>query len=227
MQINSYNKQQFIEFALKNEALLFGEFTLKSGRISPYFFNAGKFDTGNKIHELGRFYAATVQQAQLEFDLIFGPAYKGVPLATTVAIALAEHYGMDKPFCFNRKEKKTHGEGGSIVGAPLAGRVLIVDDVISAGLTIGESIVLIREAGAEVAGIVILLDRQERGSQTLISAVEEVKQNYAVPVLCVATMADILEYLRKNNRLDHLRMMDEYKAQYGAQSERFTDANIR
>ncbi len=212
--MSSY-KQEFIEFALKNQVLLFGEFKLKSGRISPYFFNAGQFNSGAKISQLGKFYAHAVQQAQLEYDVIFGPAYKGVPLATSLAIALAEQYGIDKPFCFNRKEKKQHGEGGTIIGAPLNGRVLVVDDVISAGLTIAEVVAIILNAGAQLAGIVISIDRQERG-QNHLSAIEEVRKKYAAPVICIATLSDIMEYLEHQGMQEKLKGMRQYKAEYGA-----------
>ena len=167
-------QQQFIEFAIRRNVLRFGEFTLKSGRTSPYFFNAGLFNTGEDLLELSKAYAAALQRSGLDYDIIFGPAYKGIPLATVTAMALAAE-GNNKPFAFNRKEKKDHGEGGNIVGAPLEGKVLIVDDVITAGTAIRESMELIRTSGAEPAGVLIALDRQERGAGEL-SAIQEVKE---------------------------------------------------
>ena len=171
----------FIEFAIRRNVLRFGEFTLKSGRTSPYFFNAGLFNTGDDLLQLSKAYAAAIARSGLDYDIIFGPAYKGIPLATVTAMALAGS-GTSKPFAFNRKEKKDHGEGGNIVGAPLAGRVLIVDDVITAGTAIRESIDLIRGAGAEPAGVLIALDRQEKGNGER-SAIQEVEQEFGIPVV--------------------------------------------
>ncbi|NJM10942.1 MAG: orotate phosphoribosyltransferase [Synechococcaceae cyanobacterium SM1_2_3] len=187
-------QRDFIEFAIGYGVLRFGEFTLKSGRISPYFFNAGLFNSGAALTKLGRCYAAAIMDAGLEFDVLFGPAYKGIPLAAAVAIALAEQHGRDMPWCFNRKEAKDHGEGGLIVGAPLAGRVLIVDDVITAGTAIRETMQILNAHGAIAAGVIIALDRQERG-QGELSAVQEVEQAHAIAVTRIATLADLVTYL--------------------------------
>lgn len=213
---NSMQKYQhdFIEFALRNNALLFGEFKLNSGRISPYFFNAGCFNTGAVIAELGRFYAAAIVQSGLEFDVLFGPAYKGIPLVTTVAVALSEHHGINKPFAFNRKEPKDHGEGGMIVGAALKGRVLVIDDVITRGITIGKVVEMIKQEGAEVAGIAILVDRQERGQGTL-SAVQEVEQEYHLPVIRVVELTHVLNYLASKGETNRLAEMQRYREVYG------------
>ncbi|MDP9010499.1 MAG: orotate phosphoribosyltransferase, partial [Pseudomonadota bacterium] len=178
-------QSDFIDLCMRLGVLRFGSFTLKSGRESPYFFNAGLFSTGAAIGAVGRAYAAAVTESDLEFDMLFGPAYKGIPLAAITAAALAEHGGRDLPFAFNRKESKDHGEGGSIVGGPLSGRVLIVDDVITAGTAIRESIEIIRAAGAQPAGVLLALDRQERGPQSRLSAVQEVRAHYGIPVIAV------------------------------------------
>ena len=174
-------QQQFIELAVEVGVLKFGQFKLKSGRISPYFFNSGLFNTGYSAAKLGRSYAAAVDAAGIGYDMLFGPAYKGIPLVSLAAAALAEHYGVDTPFCFNRKEIKDHGEGGAIVGAPVHGRVLILDDVITAGTAIRETITLLQQAGGTPAGVVLALDRQERGTGEL-SATQEVEKNYGIPV---------------------------------------------
>ncbi len=210
-------QREFIKFALHYKALLFGEFILKSGRKSPYFFNMGCFNTGAAIAKLGSFYAAAIQRAAIEYDILLGPAYKGVPLVTTTAIALAEHYGVDKPYCFNRKEAKTYGEGGIIVGAPLVGRVLMIDDVISAGLTAYEVINIVQQAGAELAAIVISVDRQERGANHL-SAVAEVEQKYNIPVISIVRLEHVLAYLQEQGDENLLIPMLEYRKQYGAVS---------
>lgn len=190
--MQAYQKD-FIEFALKRGALRFGEFTLKSGRLSPYFFNTGTFDSGAALSDLGRYYANAIIASGLEFDLLFGPAYKGIPLGAAIAIALYRDHGRDVPFAFNRKEAKDHGEGGVLIGAPLAGRVVIVDDVISAGTSVRESVALIRAAGATPAGVLIALDRQERG-QGAVSAADEVRQEFGIPVLAIASLAELLGY---------------------------------
>lgn len=186
-------QRQFIEFALEKQVLKFGEFTLKSGRKSPYFFNAGLFNSGRDLARLGRFYAAALMDAGIEFDVLFGPAYKGIPIASATAVQLVEQHDVDVPWCFNRKEAKDHGEGGLIVGAPLAGRVLIVDDVITAGTAVRESLALIRAAGASVAGVVVAFDRQERG-QGALSATQELARDEGVPTLAIVGLADLLEY---------------------------------
>lgn len=208
-------QRDFITFAIAQKALLFGEFTLKSGRKSPYFFNAGQFNTGKAISMLGAFYAQAIMASGITYDVLFGPAYKGIPLATAVAIALAEHHGIDKPYAFNRKEVKAYGEGGCIIGSPLQGRVLLIDDVISAGTTINESAQLIRDAGAIFAGVCISVDRQEKG-QGETSAVREVEARYQLPVLNIVSLANIIEYLEDRGEPEHLQQIRAYQAQYGA-----------
>jgi len=208
-------KKEFIDLALELGVLRFGQFTLKSGRVSPYFFNAGLFNTGYAAAKLGRYYAAAIAAAGVKFDMLFGPAYKGIPLATLAAAALAEHQDIDVPFAFNRKEAKAHGEGGSIVGAPLQGRVLIVDDVITAGTAVREAYQLITAAGAEVAGLVISLDRQERGQGTL-SAVQELHQSLGIPVFSIISLADLIESLEESSEYErHLGSVIEYRSNYG------------
>src|SRR5574337_2078112 len=183
---------EFLDFALRRGVLRFGEFTLKSGRQSPYFFNAGLFNSGAALAALGRFYAQAIVASGMRFDMLFGPAYKGIPLVAVTAAALAEHHGRDLPWCFNRKETKDHGEGGQLVGAPLAGRVLIVDDVITAGTAVRESLALIRAAGATPAGVLVALDRQERG-QGELSATQELAREHGVPVFAIVGLADLME----------------------------------
>lgn len=207
-------QQKFIEFAIRRNVLRFGEFTLKSGRTSPYFFNAGLFNTGEDLLELSKAYAAALQRSRLNYDIIFGPAYKGIPLATVTAMALAVD-GENKPFAFNRKEKKDHGEGGNIVGAPLQGRVLIVDDVITAGTAIRESMELIRNAGAEPAGVLIALDRQEKGASEL-SAIQEVEQEFGIPVVSIIRLDQVLDYLETRPEFaEHAQNVAAYRNQYG------------
>ena len=208
-------KKEFIDLALELEVLRFGEFTLKSGRVSPYFFNAGLFNTGYAAAKLGRYYAAAIADAKVEFDMLFGPAYKGIPLATLAAAALAEHQNIDAPFAFNRKEAKAHGEGGNIVGAPLDGKVLIVDDVITAGTAVREAYQVISTAGAEVAGLVISLDRQERG-QGQLSAVQELRQSLNIPVIAIITLADLIDTLEESTEYaQFLEPVMEYRRQFG------------
>lgn len=208
-------QQQFIEFALKTGVLRFGSFTLKSGRQSPYFFNSGLFNSGASLAELGRFYAQTIVDSGLEFDTLFGPAYKGIPLASTTVIALADQHQRDVPYVFNRKEKKDHGEGGQLVGADLNGKVLIIDDVISAGTSVRESVDIINAAGAKPAGVVIALDRQERG-QDERSAIQQVEQELNIPVMSIITLADLLTYLENSEELAaHLPAVQAYRAEYG------------
>lgn len=210
-------QREFIDFAIASDVLRFGEFTLKSGRISPYFFNAGLFNTGGALAKLGRFYADAIVNAGVGFDVLFGPAYKGIPLASTTAVALADHHGRDVPYAFNRKEAKAHGEGGNIVGASLEGRVLIIDDVITAGTAVRESMEIIREAGAEPAGVVIALDRQERGTGEL-SAIQEVEKQYGIPVISIASLASLLDYLGDHpEQADYLEAMKAYRARYGVE----------
>lgn len=208
-------KREFIEFAIENNVLRFGQFTLKSGRISPYFFNAGLFNTGAHLTRLSHFYAAAIQDAGIEFDTLFGPAYKGIPLAATTVVALYERYQRNIPYCFNRKEAKDHGEGGNIVGAPLAGRILIIDDVITAGTAIGEAMQIINNAGARAAGVVIALDRQEKGKGEL-SAIQEVEQNYSLKVASIITLGDLMNYLEGDSAMaEHLEAIQTYRNQYG------------
>ena len=207
---------EFIELARRYNVLKFGEFTLKSGRVSPYFFNAGAFDSGRALASLGRCYADRIVDSGLEFDVLLGPAYKGIPLAVATAVALADEHGIDMPFAYNRKEAKSHGEGGMLVGAPLAGRVLVIDDVITAGTAVREVIAMIENAGASLAGVAIGLNRQERG-QGELSAIQELEQAYAVPVLSIIDMADIIEYLQKRegDGAEALAAMKEYRSRYG------------
>lgn len=209
-------QRQFLEFALARQVLRFGEFTLKSGRKSPYFFNAGLFNTGAALAAIGRFYAQAVIDSGIRFDMLFGPAYKGIPLATVTAAALAEHHGQDLPYCFNRKEAKDHGEGGNIVGAPLKGRVLIVDDVITAGTAVREAVSIIRAAGAEPVGLVIALDRQERGQGTL-SAVKEVEQEHGLEVASIVRLTELRDWVAAQPGMQvPLAAIDAYRREYGA-----------
>ena len=209
-------KQAFIALALARGALKFGSFTLKSGRESPYFFNAGLFNTGAALAELGDCYADTIAAAGLEFDVLFGPAYKGIPLATATAVALAARHDRDVPWVFNRKEAKDHGEGGNLVGAPLAGRVLVIDDVITAGTAIRESIDIIHAAGGEPCGVVLALDRQERGRGER-SAVQEVEQDLGLPVTSIITLADLLADFdaRKDADPAQRAALQDYRRRYG------------
>lgn len=208
-------QQQFIEFALSRQVLKFGSFTLKSGRTSPYFFNAGLFNTGGDLAKLGRFYAAALTDAGIAFDVLFGPAYKGIPIATTTAVALAEHHDHDVPYCFNRKEAKTHGEGGNLVGSPLKGRIMLVDDVITAGTAIRESMEIIKAQGAELAGVLIALDRQERG-QGELSAIQEVERDFGTKVVSIIGLKDLISYLEGKPELaEHLDAVKAYRAQFG------------
>jgi len=208
------HQSDFIRLCLELGVLRFGQFTLKSGRLSPYFFNAGLFNTGHAIGSLGRFYAHAAAQSAVPFDMLFGPAYKGIPLVTATAAALAEHEGMNLPFAFNRKEAKDHGEGGSIVGAPLAGRVLIVDDVMTAGTAIRESVEIIRSHGATPAGVLIALDREERG-QGERSAVQEVQETYGLPVVSVLRLRDLAEHLESSGDTAFLEAVRAYRNRYG------------
>ncbi|MBL4606595.1 MAG: orotate phosphoribosyltransferase [Pseudomonadales bacterium] len=208
-------QREFIRFAIDHQVLRFGEFTLKSGRISPYFFNAGLFNTGQAIARLGQFYAEAIQNSGIDYDVIFGPAYKGIPIATTMAVALADKFGVDKPFAFNRKEAKNHGEGGSIVGAELIGKVLIVDDVITAGTAVREVMALLETLNAKPAAVLVAMDRQERGAGDL-SAIQEVEQQFGIPVVSIVTLDHLVEYLAKDPENDvHLRSMKRYRADYG------------
>lgn len=211
-------QREFIRFAIERGVLRFGSFTLKSGRTSPYFFNAGLFNSGLALAQLWRFYAAAVVESGIPFDVLFGPAYKGIPLAAATAVALAEQHELDLPWCFNRKEAKTHGEGGSLVGAPLEGRVLIVDDVITAGTAIREVMQIIQAQGAQAAGVLIALNREERG-QGELSAIQEVERDFAMPVVSIVSLTQVLEYLADNAELkQHLPAVQAYRDQYGIQA---------
>ncbi|WP_122221870.1 orotate phosphoribosyltransferase [Pseudomonas syringae group genomosp. 3] len=208
-------QRDFIRFAIDRGVLRFGEFTLKSGRTSPYFFNAGLFNTGSALAQLGRFYAAAVVESGIAFDVLFGPAYKGIPLASATAVALAEHHDCDLPWCFNRKEAKAHGEGGSLVGSPLAGNVLIIDDVITAGTAIREVMQIIKDQNATAAGVLIALNRQERGNGEL-SAIQEVERDFGIPVVSIVSLNQVLEFLADDPQLkQHLPAVEAYRAQYG------------
>lgn len=210
--------QDFIRFVVAQKILCFGEFQTKAGRLSPYFFNAGLFNDGASLRSLSQFYAQAILASELQFDMLFGPAYKGIPLVAGTAIALAEQ-GRNVPYCFNRKEAKDHGEGGLTVGATLRNRVLIVDDVISAGTSVRESIELIRAAGAQPCGVVIALDRMERGQGDL-SAAQEVQRNYGIPVVSIATLDDLLGYLRDEaDMVQNLAAVQSYRDRYGVRND--------
>jgi orotate phosphoribosyltransferase len=208
-------KRDFISFAIKRQVLRFGEFTLKSGRVSPYFFHAGLFNTGKDLAKLGGFYAAALHTEGLEFDIMFGPAYKGIPAVTATAIAMANNYDEDIPYCFNRKEAKAHGEGGNLVGCELKGRVMLVDDVITAGTAIRESMLLLDANGASLAGVLIALDRQEKGQGTL-SAVQEVERDFNTKVLSIVSLGDIVEYLKADeSNEESIASINKYRETYG------------
>ena len=206
---------EFIEFAIEAGVLSFGDFTLKSGRVSPYFFNSGLFNTGRQLARLGRFYAQAIVDSGIQFDVLFGPAYKGIPLAAAAGIALADHHDRNVPWCFNRKEAKDHGEGGNLVGAGLTGGVLIIDDVITAGTAIRESVDIIQAAGATPAGVVIALDRQERGRDAR-SAIQEVEETLGVRVISIVKLEHLAQYLQdRTDRAEEVEKILAYRAQYG------------
>ncbi|MEQ8315753.1 MAG: orotate phosphoribosyltransferase [Gammaproteobacteria bacterium] len=210
-------QKAFIDFVVKHQILRFGEFTLKSGRVSPYFFNAGLFNTGEKLGFLARCYAAAIESSELDYDVLFGPAYKGIPLAASTALALAGEHNIDKPFCFNRKEAKDHGEGGSIVGAALSGKVLIIDDVITAGTAIREAVEIIQGNGASLSGIAVAMDRQERGSGSN-SAIQEIGENHQIKVISIITLQHIIDYLAQSDSTElgsHLEAVTAYREEYG------------
>ncbi len=211
-------EQEFFDLAIRCGALRFGTFTLKSGRVSPYFFNAAAFTTGAAMARLGQLYARAIQAHGLAYDMLFGPAYKGIPLAVAIAIGAASQFGIDRPFAFNRKETKDHGEGGTLVGPPLRGRILVVDDVISAGTSVGESVALIDAAGATLAGVAIALDREERGREER-SAVQEIETRHGVPVIRLGRLGGLLDYLETHAGLDeHVPAIRAYRARYGVSS---------
>lgn len=208
-------QRAFIQFAIDRGVLKFGQFTLKSGRTSPYFFNAGLFNKGADLARLGRFYAAALVDSGVDFDLLFGPAYKGIPIATAAAIALYDQHGRDVPYCFNRKEAKTHGEGGNLVGSALQGKVMLVDDVITAGTAIRESMTIVEANGAQLAGVLIALDRQERG-QGELSAIQEVERDFGATVISIVKLNDVITYLADSPELaTHLDAVKAYRQQYG------------
>ena len=208
-------KRELIRFAIDSRVLRFGQFTLKSGRISPYFFNAGLFNTGEHLTRLGYFYAAAILDSDIQFDILFGPAYKGIPLATATAVALYARQQRSVPCCFNRKEAKAHGEGGTTIGAPLSGRVMIIDDVITAGTAIGEAVEIISAAGAIAAGVVIALDRQERGTGER-SAIQEAEERFGLQVTAIITLDDLMEYLHDDpDQAMHLEAITAYRKEYG------------
>lgn len=208
-------QREFIDFALETGVLRFGEFTLKSGRVSPYFFNAGLFNSGSSLARLGRFYAQAIVDSGIEFDLLFGPAYKGIPLAAVTAAALFDHHGIDIPYAFNRKEAKDHGEGGTIVGHPLQGKIAIIDDVITAGTAIRESMQLITSQGATPTAVFIALDRQERGTGEL-SAIQEIECESGMPVATITKLENLISYLEKKEDCgDDLKRITEYRDHYG------------
>ena len=214
--MNDY-KQDFIQFCIDNEVIRFGEFTLKSGRISPYFFNAGLFNTGETIARLGEFYAQAITASNLSFDTLFGPAYKGIPLVVSTSVALAKEHNVNKPFCFNRKTAKDHGEGGKLVGAPMQGKILLIDDVITAGTAVREVMPLIKENNAQLGGICIALNRQERGTEK-ISAIQEIEQKYNIPVISIITLEDILTYLKTSTEFSEFaEKIEAYRKEYGSE----------
>ena len=207
-------QNDFVDFMLEIGALKFGEFTLKSGRVSPYFFNAGQFNQGNHLSQLGQFYAQAIEASGIKFDVLFGPAYKGIPLAAATAIALNDSFNRSVPYSFNRKEAKDHGEGGSIVGHPLEGDILIIDDVITAGTAIKEAKDIINANGAKTKGVVVALDRQEKGNGEL-SAIQEVEQNFGIAVVSIINLSHIVDYLKANNDKDIISRIESYRSQYG------------
>jgi len=207
-------QNDFLDFMLEIGALKFGEFTLKSGRVSPYFFNAGQFNQGNHLSQLGQFYAQAIEASGIKFDVLFGPAYKGIPLVAATAIALNDSFNRSVPYSFNRKEAKDHGEGGSIVGHPLEGDILIIDDVITAGTAIKEAKDIINANGAKTKGVVVALDRQEKGKGEL-SAIQEVEQNFGIAVVSIINLSHIVDYLKANNDKNIISRIESYRSQYG------------
>jgi len=204
----------FLKFAIEQNVLKFGDFTLKSGRQSPYFFNAGLFNSGKALSNLANFYAQAIQNSGLKCDVLFGPAYKGIPLVSATSMALFERFQLDMPFCFNRKELKDHGEGGVLVGAPLKGNVLLIDDVITAGTAIKESLALIRQQGAEPVGVVVALDRQEKGLSNL-SAIQELEQQENIRIISITSLSEMLDYLKQQQAIETLQAVQQYREQYG------------
>jgi orotate phosphoribosyltransferase len=212
--MKAYQKE-FIEFAIERGVLKFGEFTLKSGRTSPYFFNAGLFNKGSDLARLGRFYAAALVDSGIDFDVLFGPAYKGIPIATATAVALYDHHQQDTPYCFNRKEKKDHGEGGNLVGSALEGKVMLVDDVITAGTAIREAMDIVQANGAELSGVLIALDRQEKGKGEL-SAIQEVERDFGAQVVSIVSLNDVINFLKDDDTFkEYLPKVEDYRAEFG------------
>ncbi len=212
--MKAYQKE-FIEFAIERGVLKFGEFTLKSGRTSPYFFNAGLFNKGSDLARLGRFYAAALVDSGISFDVLFGPAYKGIPIATATAVALYDHHQQDTPYCFNRKEKKDHGEGGNLVGSALEGKVMLVDDVITAGTAIREAMEIVQANGAELSGVLIALDRQEKGKGEL-SAIQEVERDFGAQVVSIVSLNDVINFLKNDDTFkEYLPKVEAYRAEFG------------
>ncbi|WP_404397650.1 orotate phosphoribosyltransferase [Idiomarina loihiensis] len=212
--MKAYQKE-FIEFAIERGVLKFGEFTLKSGRTSPYFFNAGLFNKGSDLARLGRFYAAALVDSGIDFDVLFGPAYKGIPIATATAVALYDHHQQDTPYCFNRKEKKDHGEGGNLVGSALEGKVMLVDDVITAGTAIREAMEIVEANGAELSGVLIALDRQEKGKGKL-SAIQEVEHDFGAQVVSIVSLNDVINFLKDDDAFnEYLPKVEAYRAEFG------------
>jgi orotate phosphoribosyltransferase len=212
--MKAYQKE-FIEFAIERGVLKFGEFTLKSGRTSPYFFNAGLFNKGSDLARLGRFYAAALVDSGIDFDVLFGPAYKGIPIATATAVALYDHHQQDTPYCFNRKEKKDHGEGGNLVGSALEGKVMLVDDVITAGTAIREAMEIVETNGAELSGVLIALDRQEKGKGEL-SAIQEVERDFGAQVVSIVSLNDVINFLKDDDTFkEYLPKVEAYRAEFG------------
>lgn len=210
-------QREFLDFVISRRILRFGEFTLKSGRLSPYFFNAGLFNTGQALAFLGRCYATCIQDSGMNYDMLFGPAYKGIPLVSATSIAMAEHFHQDVPYSFNRKEVKDHGEGGTIVGTPLAGKVLVIDDVITAGTAMREVMALLKESNAQAAGVIVALDREERG-QGALSAIGEIREQYGIPVTSIISLGQIIRYLEKADSQElahHLPQLRAYQERYG------------
>ncbi|PCS23164.1 orotate phosphoribosyltransferase [Candidatus Enterovibrio escicola] len=208
-------QRQFIEFALEKQVLKFGEFTLKSGRKSPYFFNAGLFNTGRELSRLGHFYAEALINSKIDYDLLFGPAYKGIPIVTTTAVVLAEYYDVDKPYCFNRKETKDHGEGGSLVGSALKGRVMLVDDVITVGTAIREAMAIIQANGADLVGVLVAIDRQEN-TKGALSAIQELEHDFGCKVISIVSLSDLVVYLQEiGGNPEQLEAIKVYRTAYG------------
>lgn len=212
--MKAYQKE-FIEFAIERGVLKFGEFTLKSGRTSPYFFNAGLFNKGSDLARLGRFYAEALVDSGIDFDVLFGPAYKGIPIATATAVALYDQHNQDTPYCFNRKEKKDHGEGGNLVGSALEGKVMLVDDVITAGTAIREAMEIVQANGAELSGVLIALDRQEKGKGEL-SAIQEVERDFNAQVVSIVSLNDVINFLKDDDTFnEYLPKVESYRAEFG------------